>query len=165
MHWDNSRHTKRDRWEEIVLRKSGESMIKCLEIMLGAWSREVWKNRLVRVIRDEKINSLKLKVCIIPEERSWGEYLMKSLNLKKHIEAEMIRCFELALYQSHKRRTMKQGFTADSISLSCSLTLSFTPPFHTFHNIRKRKEADYIFIYKRCCCLFILVYNNPNKRQ
>ena len=35
----------------------------------------------------------------------------------KHIEAEMIKCFELALYQSHKRR-MKKQFTENAVSPS-----------------------------------------------
>ena len=99
----------------------------------------------------------------------------RSPEVEKHTEFEIIRCFELALYQCRERRRKKKKrwlslWSWSYTSLvktkwrSCSLknsahlmnsslpssTLSFTPRFCTFHDKKKRKEADSIFIYKSC---------------
>ena len=112
----------------------------------------------------EETGSLKPKVGMISE----------GPEVEKYIETEMIRSFELTLYDYHQRRLKKQQRWLNVLSWPCIslvkaegrsslkipylylcvylnhfLTLSFTPRFHTFHS--KEKEANYIFIHKSCC--------------
>ena len=73
----------------------------------------------------------------------------------------MIKCFELALYQSHKSRMKKKWCPEIHISL-CGyiLVFDFLLDFSILNilcNKRKREEAGYIFIHKHC--LFFPVYN------
>ena len=42
----------------------------------------------------------------------------KNPEVEKHLEAEMIKCFKLALYQSSESRMKKKQFTEDSVSIS-----------------------------------------------
>ena len=60
--------------------------------MLDAWNREVWRNRLLRVIKGEKT----VKSGYDPRRKKKG-VPSEGPEVEKHIESEMIRCFELAL--------------------------------------------------------------------
>ena len=71
--------------------------------------------------------------------------LVKAPVVEKHIEAEMIRCFELALYHSCENKAKKKRFT-EILYLALYVYFKYsrlsppTPSFRTFHNKRKRKK-------------------------
>ena len=58
---------------------------------------------------------------MIPEERR-GASSCEWAEIEKYVEAEMIRCFELALYMSHESRTKKKQYSEDSISPSMCIS-------------------------------------------
>ena len=127
---------------------------------------EMWSNRIAKVESRYDHRRKKGLPC-------------ECLEVEKHIEAEMIRCFELELFYSRERKTKKWRwlnilswpstilvkaerrrissltilYLHLCVYLTCSSTLSFTLQFRTFRNKRKRKEADYILLERSC--LFI----------
>ena len=119
---------------------------------------EIWRNRPAEAEsgydprRKKKgcfAKTLKLKKTY----RSWDDWMLwvgpVPVSWKKNEELEMIKCFELALWQSRetKRRsnTLEILYLPLCVYISCCSTHSFSPLFRKFRNKRKRKEADYIF--------------------
>ena len=79
----------------------------------------MYENREVRKTDwlKSKANSIKKQVASEGSE------------VEKSIEVEMIKCFELALYQSHKSKTKKKQFTKDSyLTSGCMQTQPSSTP-------------------------------------
>ena len=156
-------HTRRERQEEIVSGMQGNfDMIKWIEIMLDVQSREMWRKRLLGVIKGEKNWRPKVESECDPRRKincafrgpwSW-----------KNIETEMIRCCELSMYQSCENRNIEKGrgfhrrkkLTRSPMCICKFSYHRFSPSLHYFvHFVIKWKEKkQIIFLYTRIILLF-----------
>ena len=138
-------------------------MIECLEIILDARSKEVWRNRLMKE-EEMWINKLaKIESGYNPRRpwtwktsRSWDDGMFcvgpVSVTWKKNKEkAKMIKCFELALYQSQESWMKKKWLTEDLYLLPC-VYLSHLWPSPSLHYfiyfiIKKKKKRRRLYFY------------------
>ena len=78
--------------------------------------------------------------------------LTRLAKVVKPVETKKIWCLEVALYQSCESKTKKGQFVEDSEYISTVFnTFSHSTISYILSNKKKRIEADYIFIYQRCC--------------
>ena len=141
-------------------------MIKCLEIMLDVCSREVWRNRLVKVEEIWRNRLTKDKSGYDPRRKK-KRGPCESPEFGKHIQAELIRCFELAMYQSLESRTKQKGKEVSqknhTIITVCEhfshLWVTLTLSICIFKVIKKNMKRSWLYFYTSALFFFFSVYN------